>query len=80
MGQFPGLLRLTVILTPSRSKLVDHTLVCQPNPSKNYRVYADFRKSDDYFNTGFELILSLYQISPQHPVASDLRKSLGEKA
>lgn len=41
------------------------------------RVYADFRKSEEYFDTVFDLILSLYQIQPQHPVATELRESLG---
>lgn len=40
------------------------------------RVYADFRKSEAYFGTAFELLLSLYQISPKHPVAVELRESL----
>ena len=40
------------------------------------RVYADFRKVETYFDTVFELILSLYQIPPRHSVADDLRNSL----
>jgi hypothetical protein len=40
------------------------------------RVYADFRKIETYFDTVFELILSLYQIPPRHPVAEELRGSL----
>jgi hypothetical protein len=37
------------------------------------RVYADFRKSEHYFHTALELLLSLYQIKPQDAVAVDLR-------
>jgi TIR domain len=40
------------------------------------RVYADFRKPDAYFDTIMDLLLSLYQLPPQHPVAEDLRRSL----
>jgi hypothetical protein len=40
------------------------------------RVYADFRQIEQYFDTMFELILSLYQIPSRHPVAEDLRRSL----
>jgi hypothetical protein len=40
------------------------------------RVYADFRKSERYFETAFELLLSLYQIKPQDKVAVELREAL----
>lgn len=40
------------------------------------RVYADFRNSELYFSTAFELILSIYGIPPQHSVSSELRESL----
>ena len=40
------------------------------------RVYADFRKSEAYFEAAFELLLSLYQIPPHHQVATELRESL----
>ncbi|OPX76428.1 MAG: WD domain, G-beta repeat [Methanosaeta sp. PtaB.Bin018] len=40
------------------------------------RVHADFRKSEDYFNAAFDLLLSLYQIPPQCRVAMKLRESL----
>ncbi|GEM_PF-1815230 len=40
------------------------------------RVYADFRNIEAYFDTMFELLLSLLQIQPQDPVAIDLRESL----
>lgn len=43
------------------------------------RVYADFRKSEAYFDEVFKLLLSLYQIQPQHPVATELRESLMEQ-
>jgi hypothetical protein len=43
------------------------------------RVYADFRKSDAYFNTMLGLLLSLYKIPPQHPVAIELSESLKSK-
>jgi small GTP-binding protein len=40
------------------------------------RVYADFRNNEAYFDTIFEILLSLFQIRPQHPVATMLRESL----
>jgi GTPase SAR1 family protein len=40
------------------------------------RVYADFRESGAYFETVLDLILSLYEIPPTHPVATELRDSL----
>jgi hypothetical protein len=40
------------------------------------RIYADFRKPEAYFGTALELILSLYQMSPQQPVSMELRKLL----
>ena len=40
------------------------------------RVYADFRNSEAYFGTAFELLLSLYQLKSNHPVALELRESL----
>ena len=40
------------------------------------RVYKDFRKVETYFDTVFDLIMSLYQIAPRHAVAEDLRGSL----
>ena len=40
------------------------------------RVYADFTNTEQYFDTVFDLILSLYRIPPRHPVAEELRKSL----
>jgi small GTP-binding protein len=43
------------------------------------RVYADFRRSEAYFDTMLNLLLSLYQIPPQHPVATELHESLKGK-
>jgi hypothetical protein len=40
------------------------------------RVHADFRNSEAYFDTMIELLLSLFQIPPNHPVATELRESL----
>jgi small GTP-binding protein len=40
------------------------------------RVYADFRNIEAYFDTMFELLLSLLQIHSHDPVAIDLRESL----
>jgi hypothetical protein len=40
------------------------------------RVYGDFRDADKYFDTAFELILSLYQIPHGDPVAEELRRTL----
>jgi hypothetical protein len=40
------------------------------------RVYADFRNSEAYFDKMFELLLSLFQLQPNHPVATELRESL----
>ncbi|HEX5727750.1 MAG TPA: GTP-binding protein, partial [Longimicrobiaceae bacterium] len=42
------------------------------------RVYADFREPRNYFATVFELILSLYGISPRHQAVADLLDSLRE--
>jgi len=41
------------------------------------RVYADFRQPETYITTALGLLLSLYAIGPQEPVAIDLWKSLG---
>jgi WD40 repeat protein/GTPase SAR1 family protein len=40
------------------------------------RVYSDFRDADKYFESAFELILSLYQIPHGDPVAEELRGTL----
>jgi len=42
------------------------------------KVYADFRKEESYFRTAFDLILSLYDLAPNHPAVADLRDSLRE--
>jgi small GTP-binding protein len=41
-------------------------------------VYADFRAEEAYFSTIFDLILSLYELPPNHPATADLRESLTE--
>jgi len=40
------------------------------------RVHADFRKPETYFATMLDLLLSLFDIKPQEPVAVDLKASL----
>ncbi|HET9208975.1 MAG TPA: TIR domain-containing protein [Thermoanaerobaculia bacterium] len=40
------------------------------------RVYADFRDELAYFAAAFDLILSLYQLPPNHSAVADLRESL----
>jgi hypothetical protein len=40
------------------------------------RVYADFRDESAYFTTAFDLILSVYQLAPNHSAVADLRESL----
>ncbi|HEX7679404.1 MAG TPA: toll/interleukin-1 receptor domain-containing protein, partial [Thermoanaerobaculia bacterium] len=40
------------------------------------RVYGDFRDESAYFTTAFDLILSLFQLPPNHPAVADLRESL----
>jgi small GTP-binding protein len=45
-------------------------------PLLHGRVYADFRDELVYFATAFDLILSLYQLPPNHPAVADLRESL----
>jgi hypothetical protein len=45
-------------------------------PLLHGRVFADFRNEEAYFRTAFDLILSLYQLPPNHPAVSDLRESL----
>ena len=42
------------------------------------RVYADFRDLDQYFLTAFDLILSLYAISPADQAVADLREGLDD--
>jgi hypothetical protein len=45
-------------------------------PLLHGRVYADFCDEAAYFTTAFDLILSLYQLPPNHPAVADLRESL----
>jgi hypothetical protein len=45
-------------------------------PLLHGRVYADFRDELAYFAAAFDLILSLYQLPPNHPAVADLRESL----
>ncbi len=40
------------------------------------RVYADFRNERAYFITAFDLILSFYNIAPNHSAVADLRETL----
>jgi hypothetical protein len=40
------------------------------------RVYADFSKKENYFDKALDLLLSLYHIKPNHPVAIELRDLL----
>jgi hypothetical protein len=42
------------------------------------RVYGDFRNDLAYFTAAFDLILSVYQLPPNHPAVADLRESLRE--
>jgi len=45
-------------------------------PLLHGRVYADFRDEVAYFATAFDLVLSLYQLAPNHPAVADLRESV----
>jgi small GTP-binding protein len=45
-------------------------------PLMHGRVYADFRDKTTYFNTVFDLILSLYHLPPNHSAVADQRDSL----
>jgi TIR domain-containing protein len=45
-------------------------------PLLHGRVHADFRDEVAYFATAFDLILSLYQLAPNHPAVADLRESV----
>jgi len=40
------------------------------------RVHADFRDEAAYFRAAFDLILSVYELPPNHPAVADLRESL----
>lgn len=43
------------------------------------RVYGDFRNEEAYFTTAFDLILSLYQLPPNHSAVADLRENLRDR-
>ena len=45
-------------------------------PCLHDQVFCDFRDETAYFATAFNLILSLYQLPPNHPAVADLRESL----
>jgi small GTP-binding protein len=45
-------------------------------PLLHGRVYADLRDERAYFATTFDLILSLYQLPPNHTAVADLRESV----
>ena len=56
--------------------LLDGEKTASLPPLLHGRVYADFRDEPSYFTTAFDLILSLYQLPPNHPAVADLRESL----
>jgi hypothetical protein len=56
--------------------LLDGEKTASLPPLLHGRVYADFRDELAYFTTAFDLILSLYQLPPNHPAVADLRESL----
>ncbi len=45
-------------------------------PLLHGRVYADFRKNEDYFEAAFNLLMSLYGIKTTEPVVTELRATL----
>jgi hypothetical protein len=56
--------------------LLDGEKAASLPPLLHGRVYADFRNELAYFSTAFDLILSLYQLAPNHAVVADLREAL----
>jgi len=56
--------------------LLDGDKTASLPPLLHGRVYADFRDESAYFTTAFDLILSLYQLPPNHPAVADLSESL----
>jgi hypothetical protein len=56
--------------------LLDGEKTASLPPLLQGRVYADFRNESAYFTAAFDLILSLYQLPPNHPAVADLRESL----
>lgn len=49
-------------------------------PLLHSRVHADFRTPDTYFETLLDLLLTLYGVSPQEPIAVDLRATVSGRA
>jgi small GTP-binding protein len=56
--------------------LLDGETTTSLPPLLQGRVYADFRDERGYFAAALDLILSLYQLPPNHPAVADLRESL----
>lgn len=56
--------------------LLDGEKTASLPPLLHGRVYADFRNDSAYFTTVFDLILTIYQLPPNHPAVADLRESL----
>ena len=56
--------------------LLDGEKAASLPPLLHGRVYSDFRDELAYFTTAFDLILSLYQLPPNHSAVADLRDSL----
>jgi hypothetical protein len=56
--------------------LIDGEQTAALPPLLHGRVFADFREDESYFITAFALILSLYDLPPNHPAVADLRESL----
>ena len=48
-------------------------------PLLHGKVHGDFRTDERYFQTAFDLILSLYQIAPNQPAVADLREWLAKE-
>lgn len=64
---------------PEKKKVSIIPVLLEGIPTKSFppilsdQVFSDFRKAEAYFSTALELLLSLYQIPPQHQVAIELR-------
>lgn len=58
--------------------LLDGDKAASLPPLLHGRVYADFRNEFEYFRTALDLVLSVYQLPPDHPAFADLRESLRE--
>ena len=59
--------------------LLEGTFAKSFPPCLSDKVYSDFRKPESYFDKALDLLLSLYHIPPNHPVAVKLRESLMDK-